>query len=59
MILIDCVCYSREFENIFLVYLIKHISLPESNEKPMMDNIDLHMLKLQSLMTKTLQSINN
>ena len=44
------VCYIREFENIFLVYLIRHISLPESNEKLTMDNIDSYMLKLQSLM---------
>ena len=46
-------CYIREFENVLLVYLSRHISLPESNEKPTMDNIDLYMLKLQSLMTNS------
>ena len=46
-------CYIREFENILLVYLIRHISLPESNEKPTMDNIDSYMLKLQSVMTNS------
>ena len=46
-------CYIREFENVLLVYLIRHISLLEPNEKPMMDNIDSYMLKLQSLMTNS------
>ena len=32
---------------------IRHISLPESIEKPMMENIDLYMLKLQSLMSNS------
>ena len=41
--------YYREFDNILFVYLIRHISLPKSNEKPTMDNIDSYMLKLQSL----------
>ena len=30
---------------------LRHIPLPESNEKPTPDNMDSHMLKLQSLMT--------
>ena len=35
------------------MYLIRPISLPESNEKLTVDNIDLYMLKLQSLMTNS------
>lgn len=34
-----------------LTEAFEHIPLPESNEKPTLDNIDSYMLKLQSLMT--------
>ena len=47
------VCCIREFgNNYFMFYLLlRHIPLPEFNEKPTLDNIDSYMLKLQSLMT--------
>ena len=40
--------YYREFDNILFVYLIRHISLPESNEKPTMDNIDSYKQHLRA-----------
>ena len=49
--LLTGVCYIREFK-IFTCVLVfhRHISLPDSHEKPTLDNIDSYMLKLQSLM---------
>ena len=44
--------YIREFENVTCALMFyRHISLPDSHEKPTLDNIDSYMLKLQSLMT--------
>ena len=49
--LIIGVCYIREFEKICVLIFHRHISLPDSHEKPTLDNIDSYMLQLQSLMT--------
>ena len=50
-LIVDVVCYIREEYFTCVLIFHRHISLPDSNEKPTLDNIDSYMLQLQSLMT--------